>query len=258
MSPQSSHSIALHPSLAPHPEPLQVLSVALAGDHVLELRPSDTLPTLHFLTTLAQCKGPLTPLQITQLASTRNHPAQPDSTERPLRAPHCTASRTALLGTTRRPGETALAHGGLLVLDEWHRVPTTVLNDIICASLQQKTTHISVHEGRTRVRTWPTDIQVILLTPPIRPLPIPRRQPPDSPIDLQLELNAIDTDLLAHTIAPLVATARKRALDEDGTLSARLPPLKLDYYRTAASPTARVQLDASASPRRAHSGDSDH
>ncbi|MBY0275917.1 YifB family Mg chelatase-like AAA ATPase [Candidatus Binatia bacterium] len=55
--------------------------------------------------------------------------AQPMITARPLRAPHHTASEVALIGGGRpvRPGEIALAHNGVLLLDELPEFPVACL-----------------------------------------------------------------------------------------------------------------------------------
>jgi hypothetical protein len=103
----------------------RALEVAAAGGHALLLRG----PPGAGKTMLARrLPGLLPPLSFAEaLEATRVHGAagrldaqHPIVTERPLRAPHHSASLAGLLGggSPPRPGEVSLAHRGVLFLDE--------------------------------------------------------------------------------------------------------------------------------------------
>jgi magnesium chelatase family protein len=89
---------------------------------------------------------------------------QPDSLERPFRAPHHTVSRGAMLG--RRPdpdtafpyyGELSLAHGGVLFLDELPEFHGSVLEDLQPALVAKAVTHGT----RTGNVTYPADFLLL-------------------------------------------------------------------------------------------------
>lgn len=80
-------------------------------------------------------------------------------TERPFRAPHYTASSSALCGggTVAKPGEVSLAHNGVLMLDELLEFPRMVL-ETLREPLEQGTA--TVTRSRT-ARVFPAKCQVI-------------------------------------------------------------------------------------------------
>ena len=125
---------ALQPNYTPKPLPPQALSPRPRD------RPVD-LQELQGQTLLAQSLAgllpPLSPpeqLEITQLYSVAGELEQQSGliSARPFRSPHHSCSSAALLGGGRapRPGELALAHRGVLFLDELGEFRRDVLNQL--------------------------------------------------------------------------------------------------------------------------------
>jgi magnesium chelatase family protein len=85
--------------------------------------------------------------------------ARPMIATRPLRAPHHTASEAALIGGGRpvRPGEIALAHHGVLFLDELPEFPLTCL-EALRQPLEERTIVVARASG---TYTFPADAQIV-------------------------------------------------------------------------------------------------
>src|SRR5262249_6633759 len=84
---------------------------------------------------------------------------RPMVTTRPLRAPHHSATEAALIGGGRpiRPGEIALAHRGVLFLDELPEFPVACL-EALRQPLEERSVAVARVAGTT---TFPADTEVI-------------------------------------------------------------------------------------------------
>lgn len=147
----------------------RALEVAAAGGHALLFRG----PPGSGKTMLARrLPGLLPPLSFDEaLEATRVHGAAgrlgattPMVTERPLRAPHHSASLAGLLGggSPPRPGEVSLAHRGVLFLDELPEFQRRALE-----ALRQVLEDQRVTLARARICcTFPADFQLVAAANP--------------------------------------------------------------------------------------------
>lgn len=137
------------------------LIIALAGRHnLLFTGPPGTGKTL-LARAAPNLLPPLSPAE--QVEVTKIHSLTSDQTEiitkRPFRAPHHTASTTALLGggVSAQIGEISLAHRGVLFLDEMPEFPRNVLESLR-QPLEDRTITISRAHFRAR---YPADFTLI-------------------------------------------------------------------------------------------------
>ena len=178
--------------------------------------------------------------------------------QRPLRAPHHSASAVALVGggSPPRPGEISLAHGGVLFLDElveFGRASLEALREPLEAG------RITVSRA-ARQASFPARFQLVAAMNPCpcgwlgalaagaracrcTPEAVARYQgrlsgPLLDRIDLQVEVGAVaPAELLAlpqgepsAVVAARVASARERALARQGRINALLDAADLDLH----------------------------
>jgi magnesium chelatase family protein len=183
--------------------------------------------------------------------------------ERPMRAPHHSASAPALVGggAPPRPGEISLAHGGVLFLDELPEFPRHAL-EALREPLENGRITIS---RAARQAQFPARFQLVAAMNPCpcgwlgafavtgrhcrcTPDAVARYQgrlsgPLLDRIDLQVEVPAArPAELLAQpdgepsaAVAARVAAAQARARQRQGVPNAQLEPAQLD---TLAAPSA--------------------
>ncbi len=185
--------------------------------------------------------------------------------QRPLRAPHHSASAVALVGggSPPRPGEISLAHGGLLFLDELPEFPRAALE-----ALREplETRRITIARA-ARSAQFPADFQLVAAMNPCpcgwlgaqaagracrcTPEQVARYQgklsgPLLDRIDLQVEVAAVPPDALlaqpegepSAVVAARVAAAHARQMARQGAGNAHLEATALDRH---------AALDAAAS-----------
>jgi magnesium chelatase family protein len=181
-------------------------------------------------------------------------------TTRPFRAPHHTISDVALVGggTVPRPGEISLAHHGVLFLDEMPEFSRRVL-EVLRQPLEEGTVRIA---RAARTATFPAAFMLVGAMNPcpcgyagseLRPCRCTPQQveryasrlsgPLRDRIDLAVSVAAVPPRDLhgdaggegSAAIRERVVEARRRQLERDATLNARLEGRRL---------RARVKLDA--------------
>ena len=175
--------------------------------------------------------------------------------QRPYRAPHHTASAVALVGggNPPRPGEISLAHEGILFLDELPEFSSKVLE-----TLREPLESGRIHIARAaRHAEFPSQFQLIAAMNPCpcgyhgdrrgkcrcTPDQVNRyRNKLSGPfldrIDLLIEVPAVATDALQEKasgessaqVRTRVLAARKRQIDRQGCLNARLSPTEIDTF----------------------------
>ena len=183
-------------------------------------------------------------------------------TTRPFRAPHHTISDVALVGggTSPRPGEISLAHHGVLFLDEMPEFSRHVL-EVMRQPLEEGAVRIA---RAARTATFPAAFMLVGAMNPCpcgyagtelrqcrcTPQQVDRYAsrlsgPLRDRIDLSVTVSAIPPRELhedargepSASIRERVVAARRRQLERDGTLNARLEGRRL---------RRRVQLDAAS------------
>jgi magnesium chelatase family protein len=206
--------------------------------------------------------------------------------QRPVRAPHHSASAVALVGggSPPRPGEISLAHGGVLFLDETPEFPRAALE-----ALREplETGHITIARA-ARQAHYPARFQLVLAMNPCpcgylgafaatgracrcTPEAVSRYQarlsgPLLDRVDLQIEVPAVrPAELLAApdgestaVVAARVAQARVVQQQRQGCTNAQLSSSALDMHLNA-EPAALLFLQTAAerlgwSGRRLHRG----
>jgi magnesium chelatase family protein len=174
-SPRDPHLYALDTP----PYVRAALDIAAAGNHHLLLMGPHGSNTTWLARRLHALLPPPTPkeaLAITAQASAAGQlPPTALMTHRPFRAPHHTASVNAFVGhdpTDVRPGELALAHHGVLLLDQLHEFPRHTLDTIAYHLLRGEVST----QRRGETITMPVSA---LLVATMTPCPCGRRGHPD-------------------------------------------------------------------------------
>ena len=193
--------------------------------------------------------------------------------QRPLRAPHHSASAVALVGggSPPRPGEISLAHGGLLFLDELPEFPRAALE-----ALREplETRRITIARA-ARSAQFPADFQLVAAMNPCpcgwlgaqvasrscrcTPEQVARYQgklsgPLLDRIDLQVEVAAVPPDAMlaqaegeaSTVVAARVAAAHARQIARQGCANAQLQAGALDTHAALDDAASRFLQQAAA------------
>ncbi|WP_346838451.1 YifB family Mg chelatase-like AAA ATPase [Microbulbifer sp. SAOS-129_SWC] len=137
----------------------RALEVAAAGGHnLLFYGPPGTGKTM-LASRLPGILPPLAQRELLEVAAVYSAAGLADLRQRPFRAPHHSASPTALVGggSTPKPGEISLAHRGVLFLDEMPEFPRQAL-EILREPLENGEVRIS--RARAQV-TFPAAFQLV-------------------------------------------------------------------------------------------------
>ncbi|MBR0134394.1 YifB family Mg chelatase-like AAA ATPase [Candidatus Saccharibacteria bacterium] len=176
----------------------RALTIAVAGRHNILLQgPPGTgksmlakcIPSLLPTMSLSEC------IDVTKLHSLVRQTTQA-ITERPFRAPHHSASLSAMIGggSQSQPGEISLAHHGVLFLDEFAEYPRNVLE-----ALRQPLEDHQIAVSRANIKTtYPANFMLVATA---NPCPCGYYQSPDhtcncSPQQLQAYQKKLSGPLL--------------------------------------------------------------
>lgn len=231
----------------------RALEVAAAGSHnLLFYGPPGTGKTM-LASRLPGILPPLAENELIEVAALYSSAGLDRVRQRPFRAPHHSASPTALVGggSNPRPGEISLAHRGVLFLDEMPEFPRSAL-EILREPLENGEVRIS--RARAQV-TFPADFQLVAaMNPcPCGYLGEPRcRCTPDQidryrnklsgplldRIDMQVEVASMSASQLqdapvgesSESVRNRVRSARDIQLARQGKINGELKGSELDKY----------------------------
>ena len=140
----------------------RAIAIAAAGRHNILLTGSPgagKTMMARTLTSLLPALEKSEQIEVTKLYSLAGEKVDDIITDRPFRAPHHTASRTALIGggTRPKPGDISLAHLGVLFLDEIPEYPRSTL-EALRQPLEDRTISISRAHGHI---SYPADFMLV-------------------------------------------------------------------------------------------------
>ena len=247
----------------------RALEVAAAGNHnLLFYGPPGTGKTM-LASRLPGILPALSEGEMIEVAALYSSAGLDRIRQRPFRAPHHSASPTALVGggSNPRPGEISLAHRGVLFLDEMPEFPRSAL-EILREPLENG--EVCISRARAQV-TFPADFQLVAaMNPcPCGYLGEPRcRCTPDQidryrnklsgplldRIDMQVEVASMSAGQLqdaprgesSETVRERVRTAREIQLDRQGKINGELKGAELDEFcrlGTAESALLRASVE---------------
>jgi len=158
----SSVPVVLLDDVSGQEQAKRALTIAAAGRHSILLNgPPGAGKTMlaRVLTSLLPALESEETLAATKIYSLAGELIDDAITERPFRAPHHTASRTALIGGGSRPkpGEVSLAHLGVLFLDEIPEYPRASL-EALRQPLEDRTVSVSRANGKA---VYPADFMLV-------------------------------------------------------------------------------------------------
>ncbi|MBY6211267.1 YifB family Mg chelatase-like AAA ATPase [Microbulbifer agarilyticus] len=231
----------------------RALEVAAAGSHnLLFYGPPGTGKTM-LASRLPGILPPLTERERIEVAALYSSAGLARESQRPFRAPHHSASPTALVGggSNPRPGEISLAHRGVLFLDEMPEFPRAAL-EILREPLENGEVRIS--RARAQV-TFPAQFQLVAAMNPCpcgylgesrcrcTPDQIDRyRNKLSGPlldrIDMQVEVASMSAAQLQDSpagessavVRDRVRSARQAQLQRQGKINGELQGSELDEY----------------------------
>ncbi|AOS96558.1 Competence protein ComM [Microbulbifer aggregans] len=231
----------------------RALEVAAAGGHnLLFYGPPGTGKTM-LASRLPGILPPLSREELIDVAAVYSSAGLPRQQQRPFRAPHHSASPTALVGggSNPRPGEISLAHRGVLFLDEMPEFPRHAL-ELLREPLENGEVRLS--RARAQV-TYPARFQLVGAMNPCpcgylgesrcrcTPDQIDRyRNKLSGPlldrIDMQVEVASMNAAELqeapagesSETVRARVLAARERQLTRQGVVNAQLAGSALEQH----------------------------
>ncbi|MCH9691312.1 MAG: YifB family Mg chelatase-like AAA ATPase [Gammaproteobacteria bacterium] len=231
----------------------RALEVAAGGGHnLLFYGPPGTGKTM-LASRLPGVLPPLSGHEFVEVATIYSSAGLPQPEQRPFRAPHHSASPTALVGggSTPRPGEISLAHRGVLFLDELPEFPRQAL-EILREPLENG--EVRIARARAQV-TFPACFQLVAAMNPCpcgylgesrcrcTPDQIDRYRsrlsgPLLDRIDMQVEVASMDASQLQDAsvgetslrVRERVARAQARQLKRQRKINAQLKSNELEHH----------------------------